>query len=169
MNIVVSYRIEWISSKNINVRHNYLPTRRTAARNYSVYLKRMGPLMDVCKYEDGQYLLLKGLDAFNILSVIDPHKKVPVFMTEKSMTELEWTAELLNSCVTEKVYFKFKYEYVMLLLEETGQDTAKIRKLTGWAENDIEKYRIDKDVPQKYKKLAYEHNRQNLVNDICRV
>lgn len=160
--------IEWIAVKDITVRHEYLPKKETAARKYSVLLKSEWPQILVYRNLYGELLLVKGIDAYNALMVIHPQKRISAFVIDKMVTELNWTFKLLHSCFHENIYFMVKYEYTMHLLEETNGDIKRICNEVGCSTGDLLKYKIDKRVPDKYKKLAFDHKRQTLVNEICR-
>ncbi|WP_188455863.1 hypothetical protein [Virgibacillus oceani] len=161
-------RIKWVSAKEINVRHKYLPSEKTATKIYKMLLKNNKPIMHLYQDHHGKLLLNRGIDAYNSLMVIDSNKKVPTIIVDEEINELDSTFKLLLSCFTENVYYKMKYEYIMLLLEETNNDIERICKEIGCSENEITKYIIDRRVPDKYKELAIEHQRQLFINKICR-
>lgn len=165
---MIERNIEEIAVKDITVRHEYLPLKKTAAQKYSIFLKSEGPQIHVYRDQHDKLLLSKGIDAYNALMVIDPNKKIPTLVIDRGIANLDWTFKLLHSCFHENIYFMVKYEYIMLLLEETNDDVKGICAEVGCSKEDILKYKIDKRVPVKYKKLAFDHKRQTLVNEICR-
>lgn len=163
--------IECIAVKDITVRHEYLPRKEAAAQKYSILLKSEGPQIHVYRNQYGELLLIKGgIDAYNALMVIHPDKRIPAYVIDKEITELDWTFTLLHSCFHENIYFMVNYEYTMHLLEETNEDVKRICAEVGCSTEVILKYKIDKRkrVPDKYKKLAFDHKRQTLVNELCR-
>lgn len=161
-------KIEWIAVNDITVRHEYLPKEKTAAKKYSIFMKDNGPLIHVYRNQYGELLLVEGIDAYNSHMVIHPDKRIPTFITDKELTDLDWTFKLLHTCFIENVHSMMKYEHTMLLLEETNDNVKKICTEVGCSKEDILKYKIDKMVPDKYKELAIEYKRQTLVNEICR-
>lgn len=161
-------KIEWIAVNDITVRHEYLPKEKTAAKKYSIFMKDNRPLLHVYRNQYDELLLVEGIDAYNSFMAINPDKQIPIFITNEELTELDWTFKLLHTCYIENVYSLIKYEYTMLLLEETSDGIKRICTKVGCSKEELLKYKIDKMVPNKYKELAIEHKRQVLVNEICR-
>lgn len=163
MNII----IEWIAMKDVKVRHEYTPMPKTAKRKYKLFSAHK-PHMELYRKSNGEFFLKNGVDAYNTFMTMDPNERIPVFIIDKNIETIDWTFRLLHSCLTENVYFKMKYEYVMLSLEETDNDINKICSKVGCFKEDIEKYIIDPRVPDKYKELAIRHERHTLINKIYR-
>lgn len=124
-------KMEQIAVIDIIVRHEYLPTKETAARRYSIFLKSEGPQIHVYRNQYGELLLAKGIEAYNALMVIDPNKRVSTFVVSEKVTEIDWTFQLLHYFFSENAYFMLKYEYIMLLLNETKRGVKKICDRVG--------------------------------------
>lgn len=162
-------RIEWVSLEDIKARHSYLPTMKTASIKYQLLLRSNQPHLHVLRTKKGELLLYKGIEAYSTMKAIHPQLTIPVYIvTTPKITKLDWTFKILQSCFNENVYYQIKHEYITLLLKETNNHVDKISKKTGLPREEIERYKIDDTVPDKYKELAIQYNRQRLVNEICR-
>ncbi|MDC3418721.1 hypothetical protein [Aquibacillus salsiterrae] len=162
------YMIKWISVKEIKVIHEYLPPKDKAVDIYTINKYTNGPLMGVYQNSSNQFLLHKGIDTYNALKVLNPNKKVPCFIFSFDISELDWCFSLLRTCFSENVYFRIRYDYIMNALKATNYDVERIADEVGCSHKEIEKYMIDKDVPDEYKELSIKYSRQTLVNKICR-
>jgi hypothetical protein len=157
--------IEWVAMRKIRARHRYIPHPSTVKKNFQLFSIN-NPHVEVYKKPNGEFLLKKGLKAYNAFKEIIPDDPIPVFITEKNITEVDWAIELLHSCFTERVSSRLTQEYVRLSVGETNNDIKRICKGTGRTKEDIEKYLIDPRVPNRYQELAIKHGRHKLVNQI---
>ncbi|MEN2768552.1 hypothetical protein [Ornithinibacillus xuwenensis] len=162
-------KIEWVPFHEINARHTYLPTGRTAVIKYRILKQSHRPLLHVFRGKNGELFLYKGMEAYSTIKAVRSDQIIPVYITDKhNIKKLDWTLKMLQSCYLEKAYYKIKHEYISLLLQETNHNVKYISAKTGCTKEEILKYKIDDAVPDKYKELAIQHNRQRIVNEICR-
>lgn len=159
-------RIEWVPFQKIKARHtNTTPLTRYAYHNYT---ETHIPYIHIIRNQHNEFLLAKGIEAYNKLSLIDLHRSIPVYVINNpQITRLEWTYQLFQSCMQEKVNHRLKYEYINLLLNETHNDIAGICKNTRCTKKDIYQLLFDSTIPEKYKDLAMKYNRIQLVNTIA--
>ncbi|GGA65774.1 hypothetical protein [Ornithinibacillus halotolerans] len=112
--------------------------------------------------------MYKGIDAYESLKQKQTKSKIPVFVTEQTtITELEWTFRLFQSCMQENVNHQLKYDYLSLLLKETKNNMEKICHHTGVSKEDIYPIIFDSSIPRKYKDLAIKHDRITIINQIA--
>ncbi|MBC5637747.1 hypothetical protein H8S33_13100 [Ornithinibacillus sp. BX22] len=159
-------RIEWVPFQKINARHtNTIPLTRYAYQNH---METHIPYIHIIRNQQNDFLLAKGIEAYNKLYSIDFHRSIPVYViTNPHITLLEWTYQLFQSCMQERVNHRLKYEYITLLLKETRNDIASICKHTRCTKENIYQLLFDSTIPEKYKDLAIKHNRIQLINSIA--
>ncbi len=158
---------EWFTANDIKVLHHYLPLDKTAKKDYRLAINTDGPLMRLYRNSANELLLIQGINAYNSLKVLSPNKKVPCFVINNNISELEWCFTFLRSCFKEKVYFMVNYEYIMYALKKTNENVKKMAEEINCSEKDIQKFIVDTRVPDHYKELAIKYRKQGLVNAIC--
>jgi hypothetical protein len=159
-------RIEWVPFQKIKARHT--TTDSLTRYSYHKYTTANVPYIHVIRDKHGELLLHKGIEAYNKLKSNHPIKSIPVYILETDcISELEWTYQLFQSCMEEKVNYELKYEYIMLLLRETKNDVESICQNTGCTKQVIFQLIFDRTIPEKYQDLAIKHNRIQLVNEIA--
>ncbi|WP_047984188.1 hypothetical protein [Ornithinibacillus californiensis] len=160
-------KLEWVPLHKIKARHT--TTKSLTRYSYHRYTNNHVPYIHIIRDKKGQLLLHKGIEAYNILKSQSPQITVPVYILEKQhITQLDWTLRLFQSCMQEKVNYKLKYEYIMLLLKETNNNIKRICENTGCSKNEIYQLIFDPTIPEKYKELAMKYNRRCIVNEIAK-
>jgi len=159
--------IKWLATNEIKAVHRYLPIKATAIKKYNVAVKTSGPLMYVYQNTSNEFLLFRGINAYNSLSVLFPNKKVPCIIIRDDIQEIDWYDACLLNCVKENVYYKIKEEIIQTILTSSNNDTKKIADLLNCSEGEIRQhYIINKKVPIKAKKIVDKQGRTRLVNAI---
>ncbi|MCT8137660.1 hypothetical protein H1D32_07770 [Anaerobacillus sp. CMMVII] len=158
---------KYLSANQINVRHQYLPTRNTASKKLPILLKSNRPLIHVFKDKIGNYFLWKGIEVYQTLKVLNSTLKIPCQIHQGPANEYQWTLKLLQSCYLENSYWKVKMELIRNLLNDDKKTAEQISEDSGIELKEIKKYLIQPDVPDDYKELAISNGKHTLVNSIC--
>jgi hypothetical protein len=160
--------IKMIAPKQISVLHQFRPSEKTATKKYNISKHVTGPLMTVHQNKAGEFLLIKNIESYNALTVTNKNNPFPCQVIPYEISKLDWCFALLRACFDEKAYFQITYEYINFALDMTGFDEKLIAKEVGCDEQKIKEFIMDKEIPLQYRELAHKHNRQKLVNNICR-
>jgi nitrogen regulatory protein PII-like uncharacterized protein len=156
--------INWLSTDEINVVHQYRPQKNTAWKHYKTIIKSNGPLMYVYK-SDNKYFLWKGVFAYNSLSSLFPQKKVPCYVIPYTISTLEWQEQFLLMSSIEKAHHVIRQETVAAILQNTDNDTKKIAAILNKSEEEVNfEYITHPDIPINHKKIIIDKNRIKLVN-----
>lgn len=160
-------RIEWVPFQQIKAKHK--TTTSLTRYSYHKYTNKNTPYIHVIRNEDGDLLLHKGVEAYNIIKSQDLNIIIPVNISYQiNLSELDWTFKLLQSCFREKVNPRLKYEYVILLLHKTKNNIDLICHKTGCSKEDIYQIIFEPAIPEKYMDLALKYNCRQLINEIAR-
>lgn len=159
---------KYLSANQVMVRHQFLPKQSTASKKLPILTKSNRPLMHVFIDRLGNYFLWKGIEVYQTLKVVNPSLKVPCQIHQGPLNEYEWTIKLLKSCYQENIHWKVKLELIGLLLNEEGKTAEEVSSDTGIELQEIKKYVVEPDIPDDYKELAINSDKQILVNEICR-
>jgi hypothetical protein len=159
---------KYLSANQVIVRHQYLPTRSTASKKLPILTKSNRPLMHVFIDRLGNYFLWKGIEVYQTLRVVTPSLKVSCQIHQGPLNEYQWTIKLLQSSYQENIHWKVKLEIIDLLINKVGKTTEEISCDSGIDLGEIKKYVVMNEVPDDYKELAINNNKQILVNEICK-
>ncbi|WP_010094367.1 hypothetical protein [Ornithinibacillus scapharcae] len=160
-------RVEWVSFQEIKAKHTTInPVTRNS---YHKYTETNIPYIHVIRNADGELFLHKGIEAYNMLKTAKRNIMIPVYITNHpTLSDLDWTYYVFQSCLREKVNHRLKYEYAALLLQHTNNNIQLICHRVGCNKHDIYKLIFEPTIPEKYMDLAIKYNRRKLINQVAR-
>jgi hypothetical protein len=159
---------KYLSANQVMVRHQFLPARSTASKKLPILTKSNRPLMHVFIDRLGNYFLWQGIEVYQTLKVIYPSLKVPCQIHQGPSNEYQWSIKLLQSCYQENSHWKVKLELIDLLINADGKTVEDVSCDSGIDLGEIKRYVVENEVPDDYKELAINNDKQMLVNEICR-